>query len=85
MPDPSVLNWLRKQKMMVSFKTTMDRVFLLDELVEQGEFKSRSKAIEEAIDLLLRQYYPDLNENKRLGDFVRADKLLVGEKVYDGS
>ncbi len=74
----SVLKWLRKQKMMVSFKTTMDRLYLLDELVEQGEFKNRSKAIEEAIDLLLRQYYPDLNENKRLGDFVRADLLVEG-------
>ncbi|WP_456469233.1 ribbon-helix-helix domain-containing protein [Archaeoglobus sp.] len=76
----SVLKWLRKQKMMVSFKATMDRLYLLNELVEQGEFKSRSKAIEEAIDLLLRQYYPELDENKRLGDFVRADLLVGGEE-----
>ena len=58
----------------------MDRLYLLNELVEQGEFKSRSKAIEEAIDLLLRQYYPELDENKRLGDFVRADLLVGGEE-----
>jgi len=74
----SVLKWLRKQKMVVSFKTTMDRLYLLDELVEQGEFKNRSKAIEAAIDLLLRQYYPELGENARLGDFVRADLLVEG-------
>ncbi len=83
MPDPSVLKWLRRQHQVISFRTTLDRLYLLDELIEKGEFKNRSKAIEEAIDLLLRQYYPELDEEARLGDFVRADKMLVGE--YDGS
>ncbi len=81
MPDPSVLKWLRKQRTNFSFSTTMDRIFLIDQLVEQGEFKNRSKAIEAAIDQLLRQHYPELDENARLGDFVRADKLLVEEEV----
>jgi Arc/MetJ-type ribon-helix-helix transcriptional regulator len=76
MPNGSVLKWLRKQKQVVSFNTTLDRMYLLDELVEQGEFKNRSKAIEAAIDLLLRQYYPELDDDARLGDFVRADKLV---------
>jgi len=72
----SVLKWLRKQKNVFSFSISLDRLYLLDELVEQGEFKNRSKAIEAAIDLLLRQYYPELDDDARLGDFVRADKLV---------
>ena len=80
MPDPSVLKWLRKQRTNFSFSTTMDRIFLIDQLVEQGEFKNRSKAIEAAIDQLLRQHYPELDD-ARLGDFVRVDLLVErGEK-----
>ena len=76
MLDPSVLKWLRKQRTNFSFSTTMDRIFLIDQLVEQGEFKNRSKAIEAAIDELLKQYYPEHDDDARLGDFVRADGLL---------
>ena len=78
--DNSVLRWLRKQGTMVSFKITLDRLYLLDELVEKGEFKNRSQAILTAIDELLRKYYPELESAsvERLGDFVRAD-LVKGE------
>ena len=78
--DNSVLRWLRKQGTMVSFKITLDRLYLLDELVEKGEFKNRSQMILKAIDELLRKYYPELENAKveRLGDFVRAD-LVKGE------
>jgi Arc/MetJ-type ribon-helix-helix transcriptional regulator len=79
MPDNSVLRWLRKQKNVFSFSISLDRLYLLDELVEKGEFKNRSKAIEAAIDLLLKQYYPEIDENMKLGDFVRADELIRKE------
>jgi len=75
--DNSVLKWLRNQNTTTTIRITLDRLYLIDELIKQGEFKSRSRAIEQAIDELLREYYPELENAKaeRLGDFVRADVL----------
>ena len=77
---PKVLKWLRKQRQNISISTTLDRIYLLDDLVERGEFKNRSKAIEDAIDLLLRQYYPDLDENRKVGDLVKSDLLDLAKE-----
>lgn len=61
----AVLKWLRKQRTNISISITMDRLYLIDELVESKEFKNRSFAVMKAIDLLLKQYYPDYNEDVR--------------------
>ena len=79
MVDKAVLKWLRKQGTIISMKISLDRLYLLDRLVEEGVFKNRSKAIQEAIDELLKRYYPELLKEdatlERFGDFVRADVL----------
>ena len=78
--DNSVLKWLRNQNTTTTIRITLDRLYLLDELVEKGEFKNRSQMILKAIDELLRKYYPELESAsvERLGDFVRAD-VVKGE------
>ena len=55
----TVLKWLSKQGTIVSFKIPLDKLYLLDRLVEKGQFKSRTQAILTAIDELLSQYYPE--------------------------
>ena len=71
----NVLRWLRKQNTITSIRITLDRLYLLDELVSRGEFKNRSQTIETAIDELLKRYYGDEEEITKLSDFVRADLL----------
>ena len=60
MPNNSVLRWLRNQNTTTTIRITLDRLYLIDELIKQGEFKNRSRTIEQAIDELLKKYYPEL-------------------------
>jgi len=56
--DSTVLEWLRNQHTTVTFRTSLDRLYLLDELVKSGEFRSRTQAILKAIDSMLEEYFP---------------------------
>ena len=81
--DNSLLKWLRNQNTTTTIRITLDRLYLIDELIKQGEFKNRSRAIEQAIDELLKKYYPELENAKveKLGDFVRADVVKEESEV----
>jgi len=67
--DNSVLRWLRNQNTTTTIRITLDRLYLIDELIKQGEFKNRNQAILTAIDELLRKYYPEMQESVKLGNF----------------
>ena len=76
--NDKMLKWLRKQRQVISIYLTLDCLYLLDELVEQGEYKNRSKAIEAAIDMLLQEYC-QIDSDTKLSDFYKNLTESIGE------
>ena len=70
--DPvQFLKKIRRHTITLGVRTTADRVFLIEELVDRGIFRSKSEFLETAIDELLKQHFPEYfeGEDAKLLDF----------------
>ncbi len=57
---------LSKQSTVINFRVSLDRVILLEELVERGVFPNKNQALVSALDDLLSQYFPELYSDGKL-------------------
>jgi len=53
------LKKLSKHTVYFGGRIKADRLFLIEELVEAGVYKSKTEFLEKAIDELLKQHFPD--------------------------